>query len=135
MNTNCHRKPHERKGDSTKNVLWISRHEMTPPQRRELDRILADTVQIVQWKDTVNDFDPLIPLIAQADAIAAVLPTELMAQLLKIAGKKPVLQALSERRPTGRIVTTPDGRQEAEFAFFHRGWEQILQINIETRLL
>ncbi len=108
---------------------------MTPPQHRDLDRILGDSLQITQWKDTVRDCNQLTPLIAQADVIAAVLPAELLAQLLKKAGEKPVLQALSQRMPTGRRVKTPDGHWEPEFAFVHRGWEQILKLDIKTRLL
>ena len=77
----------------------------------------------------------LLPLLEQADAVAAVLPPELLAKLLTLAGKKPVLRAVSERRATGCIRTLPDGRREQEFAYVHAGWEQLLRMDVRTRRL
>ena len=71
----------------------------------------------------------------QADAVAAVLPPELLAKLLTLAGNKPVLRAVSERRATGCIRTLPDGRREQEFAYVHAGWEQLLRMDVRTRRL
>jgi hypothetical protein len=118
-----------------KNILWISRHEMTAPQLADLRRVMGDSVELTQFSDTVTDLGKLEPLIERADAIAAVLPMDLTAELLKISCGKPVLQAVSERQPTGRVITLPDGRQEKEFAFIHRFWQQVLRIEIETRRL
>ena len=118
-----------------KNVLWISRHEMTAPQRADLERIMDGPVRLLPWRDTVRDLSALAPAIRQADAVAAVLPLELMAGLLRLAGGKPVLQAVSERRPTGKLRATPEGGSEPEFAFVHRCWQQVLRLEIETRTL
>lgn len=116
-------------------VLWISRHEMTEPQLRDLERVMCGPVRLLRWTDTVKEITDLAPALDQVDAVAAVLPVEKLAQLLKLAGNKPVLQAVSDRAATGRMTTQPDGRVEREFAFVHRYWQQVLRIGIETRQL
>ena len=118
-----------------KTVLWVSRHRMTAPQKADLDRILGEEVRLLPWTDTVKQAEELLPLLDQADAAAVVLPPALLCRLLQLAGDKPVLQALSARKPTGRTLTTADGREEPEFAFVHQGWQQILKLELETRLL
>ena len=117
-----------------KKVLWISRHEMTPEQRSDLDRITGGA-ELLLWKETVTDIAKLLPLLQKADAVAAVLPPELLAELLALAGDKPVLRAVSERKATGRFHTLPDGRREQEFAYVHGGWEQLLRMDVRTRRL
>ena len=116
-------------------VLWISRHEMTDAQRADLERIMEGPVCLLPWRDTVHDLSALAPAVEQADAVAAVLPLELMARLLRLAEGKPVLQAVSERRPTGRLRTTPEGGSEPEFAFVHRCWQQVVRLELETKVL
>ena len=118
-----------------KRVLWISRHEMTRDQWADLERALGGLVELLPWRDTVADAAQLLPALEGVDAVAAVLPVELLAQLLPLAGGKPVLVAVSGREATGRVRALPDGRQEPEFAFVHRGWRQILRLELETRLL
>ena len=85
-----------------KKVLWVSRHEMTAEQRADLDRVMGGA-ELLPWKETVTDVAQLLPLLEQADAVAAVLPPELLAKLLTLAGNKPVLRAVSERRAAGCI--------------------------------
>lgn len=118
-----------------KRVLWISRHEMTGAQIADLERALGGPVELLPWRDTVEDAAELAPAIAAADAVAAVLPPELLAGVLALAGEKPVLQAVSGREATGRVLTLPDGRREPEFAFAHRGWRRVLRLELETRPL
>lgn len=115
-----------------KRVLWVSRHEMIPDQRADLERALGGQVELFPWRDTVRDAAELVPALARVDAVAVVLPLELLAELLTLAGDKPVLQAVSGRDATGRTVTLPDGRQEPEFAYAHRGWRRILRLEVET---
>ena len=119
--------------EEMKQVLWISRHQMTPAQRADLERALQDTVQLTCWTQTVRALAQLEPAVRAADAVAAVLPVELLAQLVRLADGRPVLQAVSERQPTGRMLTLPDGRREAEFAFAHRCWQQIVRLELEVR--
>lgn len=118
-----------------KNVLWISRHTMTPEQREDLEHVLGDEILLVNWKDTLDDLQPIAQILDLMDAIAAVLPLQLLAELKELAGDKPVLTAVSERRPSGRTLTLPDGRTEQEFLFVHQYWEEILEIRIRTRRL
>ncbi|MBD5102505.1 MAG: hypothetical protein HDT27_07420 [Subdoligranulum sp.] len=118
-----------------KKVLWISRHEMTPAQRADLERVMNGPVELLLWRDTVRQAAELAPAIAESDAVAAVLPPELLCEVLYLAGGKPVMQSLSARRPTGRTVSMPDGRRDPEFAFVHAGWQQIVRMELETRML
>lgn len=117
-----------------KKVLWVSRHEMTPEQRADLDRVTGGA-ELLLWRETVTDAAQLLPLLERADAVAAVLPPKKLAELLTLAGGKPVLCAVSERKATGRFRTLPDGRSEQEFAFVHAGWEQLLRLDVRTRRL
>ena len=116
-------------------VLWVSRHNMTEDQRQDLERIMGGPVELDTWSDTVRDVEELRPRICRADAVAAVLPAEKLAKLLKITGKCPVLQATSARVDTGRFTVQPGGAAEREFAFVHQGWQQILSIRIRVRSL
>lgn len=118
-----------------KRVLWVSRHEMTRDQRADLEQALGGPVELILWRDTVADAAQLLPALDGADAVAAVLPVELLARLLPLAGERPVLVATSGREATGQVRTLPDGRRDPEFAFVHQGWRQILRLELETRLL
>lgn len=121
--------------DREKTVFWISRHTMTPEQLADLERIMGGPVRLLVWADTVGSMEDLRPQLEQADAVAAVLPLEKLAQLLEMAGDKPVLQAISRRVPTGRTIQLPDGRTEQEFAFVHEGWQQLLEVRVRTKRL
>lgn len=118
-----------------KRVLWVSRHEMTTEQLNDLARVMASDIELTVWNQTVSSVKELAEKIAAVDALAVVLPPDLLEELLDAAGEKPVLRAIAERRPTGRIVTLPDGRHEEEFEFAHAGWEQILSARFRTRRL
>ena len=118
-----------------KTVFWISRHEMTPNQRADLERALGDHIRLDCWKDSVKDLAELDESLERADVVAAVLPMGLLAQLVNRVPDKPVLQAVSGRKPTGRTVTLDDGRREQEFLFDHLYWEQILHAEFRTQRL
>ena len=118
-----------------KNVLWISRHRMTSAQLTDLERVAGGPVSLNCWTDTVAGFGSLLQPIAEADLIAAVLPPDKLVELLQLAGSRPVLRAVSARRPTGYTVVSAAGQPEAEFAFEHLYWEQILKAEIRTRRL
>lgn len=94
-----------------KRALWIIRHEMTPDKKYDLDQVL-----LVMWSVSI-----LLLLVEQADAAAAVLTTELLAQLWKHRQDKPLLQSVSRRVLTGRVHVFPDGTTEHEFQFVHGG--------------
>lgn len=118
-----------------KTVLWVSRHEMDRAQREDLERIMGGPVRLLPWRDTVRDVLELAPALAEADAAAVVLPLDLLAQLLPLAEEKPVLQAVSARKATGRTLLTPDGKAEPEFAYLHRGWRRVRRLELVTEEL
>lgn len=118
-----------------KQVLWISRHQMTPEQLTDLEAVLKDEITLLPWPDTVQQVDELLPLVAQSDAVAAVLPIQLLAQLWPHCGERPLLQAVSQRMPTGTMHTLPDGSKEPEYQFIHGGWQQICRVELETQIL
>ena len=68
----------------TKKVLWISRRPLSQELRVDLERALCAPVQVVPWTGTVEDMEDLRPKLDQADAVAAVLPMEKLAQLLRM---------------------------------------------------
>ncbi len=115
-----------------KKVLWISRHEMTKDQFDDLTRIAGEPVELTLWQDTVTDIHQLLPTIKEVDVVAAVLPLQLIAELLPFLEGKPLLQAESDRVPTGRILHLQDGRTEQEYAFRHRCWQQVLKLELQT---
>lgn len=118
-----------------KTILWISRHDMTREQTADMERIVGGPFRLLRWTDTVRDVSELEPLVRQADIVAAVLPLEMMSRLADMTAGAPLLQSVAERTPTGRIYTTSDGRNEREFAFRHRAWQQIEKIEVKTRIL
>ena len=115
-----------------KTVLWISRHNMTLEQLADMERIMGGPVCLRQWQDTVTDLIGLAPMVREADAVAAVLPPELLAELLRLVEGKPIFFAVSGRVPTGRMMDSPSGLSEPEFVFIHRCWRQLLRLEIET---
>ncbi|MBR4544393.1 MAG: hypothetical protein IKO14_00210 [Oscillibacter sp.] len=118
-----------------KRVLWISRHEMTREQRADLERVLGDPVELTVWAETVEDVSQLRPAVEAADVVAAVLPPNLLGELVNLAGEKMVLRAVTLRIPLDAVRTLPDGRREREFAYVHQYWEQVLRLRLETRRL
>ena len=81
----------------------------------------------------MTDIATLATVVRKADAVAAVLPPELLAELLRLAEGKPVFIAESGRVPTGRMTENQFGQPEPEFAFVHRCWRRLLRLEIETR--
>lgn len=118
-----------------KQVLWISRHELLPAQIADLERVMGGPVRLKLWKDTVRDISVLMPMLREADAVAAVLPLELLAKLVELAGETPILQAVCRRVLTDQTVTTADGHQEPEVYYVHEYWQQILRVEVRTKRL
>ncbi len=118
-----------------KRVLWISRHQMSQEQLQGLEKAMGEPVELVWWTESVSSIDELRPALEQVDAVAAVLPLELMAQLIQAAGNKPVLRAVGERRLTGRWLDTPNGGREKESQFVYLGWQQVLRVEVEVKPL
>lgn len=107
-------------------VLWISRHTMTPMQLDDLRALRHDEIEVQQWSDTVRSIDQLDKAVGEADVIAAVLSLELLAELMKLANGKPVLQSVSARLDDG-----VGANGERKFRFVHVRWRQIKRIELE----
>lgn len=118
-----------------KKVLWVSQHQMTQEQRADLERVMEDEVELLQYKDTLENVEDLKPFLENVQAVAVVLPLEMVAKLVSLVGNRPILQAVSWRIPTGRIRQLADGRMEEEFLFEHRCWQQILELKLSVKTL
>ena len=94
--------------DTMKKVLWFSRHEMTPEQRAALG-----DVEVTQINRTVNSAYELQEDINDSDIIAIVAPINLQQQFLKIAGNKPVIMAVNDRR----LIPQEGCEDKVEFHF------------------
>ena len=109
-----------------KNILWISRHPLTSDQIDDLRRIYGE-VAISQHGQQVARIADIKDEISAADVIAAVLPLNLLADLLRAAGDKPVIRARMRRT----WAPAPDGSEPVAM-FEHEAWEQVLRVEVET---
>ena len=106
---------------------------MTNDQLSDLERIYGTGIKVVQTDKSIREISEIEPLVKASDIICAVLPIELLQELLNIAGDRPVLVGKNERIPTGKMIQLPDGTQEQEYQYQHGGWKQIVSIKIETK--
>lgn len=108
------------------NILWISRHALSTEQLDDLRRIYGE-IAVTQHADNVARVANLHSEIAAADVIAAVLPINLLADLLRAAGDKPVIRARMRRT----LVPATEGG-EPTAVMHHEAWEQVLRVEVET---
>ena len=107
--------------EKTQNVLWFSRHEMSPEQKAAL----GDNVNITQINKTINSAYEIQDEIEKADVIGIVAPINLQQQFLKLSNDKPVIMAVNNRV----LVPQPDGTED-KVEFHFNKWEQLKEINI-----
>lgn len=101
-------------------VLWFSRHAMTEEQKAALGN-----VDILQVNKTIQSAYELQKVIEDCDIIAVVAPIGLQEQFLRLAGDKPVITAVNDRR----IIKNDDGTEDkVEFHFVK--WERLLKIEV-----
>lgn len=79
-----------------KKVLWFSRHTMTEEQEQALIDKLGK-IEITQVNKTIASAYDIREKIEMSDVIAIVAPIHIQEQVLRLAGDKPVIMALSER--------------------------------------
>jgi len=117
-------------------ILWLSRHEMTPDQLSELKDIYGD-VDVRQSDMTVASWRDVVEAGKDCDVLAVVLPPAILADLTNPRNNtKPVIRAIANRVPTGKTVVNPaTGKEEAQYAFQHAGWERVLRVQILTERL
>lgn len=108
-----------------KKVLWISRHMLTREQMHGLEKVCGGPVELHWWQENVEDPADLKEVAASAEVIAAVLPLELLAELMVMAGERPVLISLARRK----LVPVEGGEPMALFA--HGGWYRIRHLQVE----
>lgn len=115
-----------------KRILWLSRHTMTPDQYNDLQRIYGD-ITLTQWPYTLEDISQVDEQVAQSDVIAAVLPTELLSQLVSCAEGKPVICAKSNRilSVPSKFSRTP----EPQVTFVHSAWQEIQSLELVLKTL
>lgn len=101
---------------------------LSPEQRQGLERLYG-SFELDWWKENVDDLAQLAPAVAGADVIAAVLPLQLLAGLVALAGEKPVLIDLARR------TLVPSGGPEAETRFAHGGWQRIRRLVLDLEPL
>lgn len=89
----------------------------------EQAKALGDNVEIIQIDKSIQTAYELQEEINQCDIIAIVAPINLQAQFLKLAGDKPVIQALNNR-----VLVPKDGESEVQFNFVK--WERLIKIEV-----
>lgn len=107
--------------EKPQNILWFSRHEMSPEQKAAL----GDNVNITQINKTINSAYEIQDEIEKADVIGIVAPINLQQQFLKLSNDKPVIMAVNDRV----LVPQPDGIED-KVEFHFNKWEQLKEINI-----
>lgn len=93
-----------------------------------MERICGDTIRLCQLENTIRDISELREPVQQADIIAAVLPLGRMAELLRLAGDKPVLQSVSARIP----LEGAGDNGERRFGFVHVRWQRLVRLEYEV---
>ena len=107
-------------------VLWFSRHTMTPEQKGALEKKLGEIV-ITQVDKTIQSAFELKEDVEASDVICIVAPINIQSQFLKLAGNKPVLTAISNRR----VIEDPQGGDSSVVFEFVR-WDRIKKIEVVT---
>ena len=119
-----------------KRILWVSRHEMTEGQIKDLRRIYGD-FDLVKFDKTVNNVKEIVEAGKDCDILGVILPPNLLAELVNPRiNTKPVIRAVADRIETGNtILNATTGKKETEYKFVHIAWEQVIKIDIITKRL
>lgn len=106
-------------------ILRLTRHPIVPEQLAELKRIYGADAEIVEVSETMPNAARVVELVREhsADAVEAVLPLPLMAELLKVIGETPVLRAITRREFDATGIKTM-------FVFDH--YERIIRVEVVT---
>lgn len=108
------------------NIIWFSRHAMSKGQLDDLHRIYGGDVEVKQIDLTINDVSSIVNEIdSETVAIAAVLPTKLLADL-KSATDVSVIVSESLR-------VRDD--ETGEFVFSHKHWKEVMCCTYREEIL
>lgn len=118
-------------------VLWLSRHSMTEEQRKDLNRIYGEDTEVVQVPEQVKGYKEVLEYGKGCDVLAVVLPPVILAELTNPKNnQKPVIRAISNRVPTGRmVINTATGDVEVEYKFKFDHWERVIKVTVEVERL
>ena len=129
----------KRQKEKKMRVLWLSRHTMTPEQFEDLVNIYGSDIEIVQYAKSVKDAAEVMQIGADCAVLAVVLPPAILADLTSLRfnpGKKPVIRSVADRVETDTVEINPaTGKEEKQFKFVHRAWEQVLKVEVVTKTL
>lgn len=102
-------------------ILWVSKNQITNEQKEDLEKICGSWLEIVNYPEEIVDLENLIAKADDFDALAVVLPLEMLEKLRKQTDK-PILISKSVRRADKND-------------FSHCNWIEIKKINIVTKKL
>lgn len=115
-----------------KQILWVSRHAMTPRQSAQLTEIYGE-VTVQQLDSTISDVSSILS--HPADVYAVVLPLSLL-HALRQSTDKDIIQSVSGRIPTGKTSVNPaTGLEEQEYIYDHLYWQRVVRLELETEIL
>jgi len=101
-------------------IMWFSRHELSSPQKEDLERIYGVNLIINQVNKTISSAKELTEEINLSDVVAIVAPP-LQQEFLQLCGMdKPLIFCKN-----GRIVDPIDN---SKVQFVHQGWFRIKEI-------
>ncbi|HXF44076.1 MAG TPA: hypothetical protein VNK70_01275 [Candidatus Paceibacterota bacterium] len=109
-------------------VLRLTRHPATPEQVAALQRIYGSDVEIREHSETVPNAARVKELVAEygADVLEAVLPLQMVAEVLREVPDVPLIRAITNR------VFDETG-QKAAFVFSH--YERVTKVEVVTERL
>ena len=102
-----------------KKVLWFSKHTMTEEQKQALIDKLGE-IEITQINKTITSAYDIREEIETSDVVAIVAPIHIQEQVLRLAGDKPVIMALSKR-----VVLDSDW-----VIFNFVKWERLVEVKV-----
>lgn len=118
-------------------IIWISRHDMTNSQLDDLKNIFGEELSIYKYDKTISENDDIKKVIAGFDIVAVVLPLEIINEIHKIKSNDVrVIQSISERVMSDEfVVNAATGKSEREYIFVHKYWKEIVDIDLNTKIL
>ena len=107
-----------------KKIMWFSRHDMNSEQMNDLQKLFVE-IEVTKVNKTIQSVLELKTEIDNADILCIVMPLNLQAELIKLAGDKPILICRNHR------LLKDDGTVE----FVHAGWDKLIKIQIVKETL
>lgn len=110
---------------SATKVLWFSQHEMSDEQKKALQLVYGQDMELNHVNRTVRNMYDIQDDIRNADVVAMVGTVDMQSQAIKIADGKPVITAVSDR-----VLTKDEDGNVSKVAFVFNRWEQVKSVEI-----